>query len=250
MMLCRLPDLLAPDLLAPDRLAPDRLAPDRLAPDRLAPDRLAPPGLAARRPAAGLGAVPTLRPPSASPESRVTGGRTWLSAAAEKIDSAGAGCGGAASGGAATGGAASGGAASGGADCGDADCGGGAVWADPNGTGCAALALRPPVRAFLASVRVLRPSVRAFLASLRGSRPGPAGWAGAAGLPSAERWRTGPVSPVCDPQSRSVRAGAHLSDSRPSSMASQDWVTVASADGSLTASAEYPGSASSPRARP
>src|SRR5215468_7531991 len=114
----------------------------------------------------------------------------------------------------------------------------------PGPAGCAA---REPLRSAPASRlgAPCRPGAAA-------DRPGPAaGRPGPAGRLSAVCRSTGPVSPVCEPQSRSARRGVHPSDSMASSMTAQVWVDVASADGSLVASAEYPGSASgSPGAPP
>jgi hypothetical protein len=74
--------------------------------------------------------------------------------------------------------------------------------------------------------------------------PGPvaSGPVGRGGL----RVESGAASSACDLQSRRIR-GAQL----PSSMAASVWVAVESADGSLMASSEYPGSGSgSPWASP
>jgi hypothetical protein len=97
-------------------------------------------------------------------------------------------------------------------------------------------------------------AVRAPGRSPPGARPGAAWrlgavWPGAGG-PASVRRATGPVSPACEPQSWPGRRGGPAPDSRSSSMTAQLWVTVASADASLTANAEYPGSASASPAAP
>jgi hypothetical protein len=122
---------------------------------------------------------------------------------------------------------------------------GGAV---PGRVGSGAVVADAVVAGAVASARADR-GVRAAGGSPPGARSGAAGWA-RAGWPASVRRGTGPVSPVCEPQSRPGCRGGDPSDGMSSSMTAHVCVAVASADASLTANAEYPGSSSASPAAP